>query len=206
MSIFKGFKNLFKGNKNFEENKQTLKIGDPMSESTIETSRDAENISEINESIKERIVKYLNENDWRSFQIKEHYISARVEGRTGNSYTFFIFIDENKSRVTCITSMENKVIAKRRAAVSELITRINYARTIGNFEFDMDDGEVRYKTYIDLHNNIDFLTDDVINDLIWYDIESLDCHHTAIMQLNYAVDNNINVKEFLDKFYNETND
>lgn len=205
MSIFKGFKNLFKGNKNLEENKQTLKIGDPMSESTIEASQKAESISEIKEPIKERIVKYLNENDWRSFQIEEHYLSAKVGGRTGNSYTFFIFINENDSHVTCITTMENKVIEKRRAAVAELITRINYTRTSGNFEFDMDDGQVGYKTYIDLYNNIDFLTDNILSDLIWDNIEALDYHHIAIMQLNYAVDNNINVKEFLANFY-ETQD
>jgi hypothetical protein len=203
MSFLTGFQNLFKGNKKLDANNHLSKVGEPMSEAAIEASNEAGNVSEIKEPIKERIVKYLNENDWCSFQIKEHYISTRVEGRPGNSYSFYIFIDEERSRLTGITTMENRIIEKSRSAIAELTTRINYARTVGNFELDMDDGEVRYKTYIDLLNSIDFLTDDVICDFIWYNVNSMDFHHIAIMQINYAIDNNINVKEFLDKFYNE---
>jgi hypothetical protein len=38
----------------------------------------------------------------------------------------------------------------RRLAVAELLTRANYGLRIGNFEMDLGDGEVRYKTSIDV--------------------------------------------------------
>jgi hypothetical protein len=33
-------------------------------------------------------------------------------------------------------------------AIMELITRINYGIVVGNFELDLDDGEIRYKTSV----------------------------------------------------------
>lgn len=39
-----------------------------------------------------------------------------------------------------------KVPENKRAAVSEYLTRANYNLRVGNFEFDLSDGEVRYKT------------------------------------------------------------
>lgn len=36
--------------------------------------------------------------------------------------------------------------ADRRAALAEFVTRANFGLVIGNFEFDIDTGELRYKT------------------------------------------------------------
>lgn len=38
----------------------------------------------------------------------------------------------------------------RRLALAEFLTRANYGLFIGNFEMDWQDGEVRYKTSIDV--------------------------------------------------------
>lgn len=41
-----------------------------------------------------------------------------------------------------------RVPVERRPAVAELLTRINYGLILGNFELDLDDGEVRFKASI----------------------------------------------------------
>jgi hypothetical protein len=38
-----------------------------------------------------------------------------------------------------------------RLATQEFVTRANYGLVIGNFEMDLDDGEVRFKASLDLH-------------------------------------------------------
>ena len=38
----------------------------------------------------------------------------------------------------------------QRLAMAELLTRANFGLIIGNFELDLDDGEVRYKTSVDV--------------------------------------------------------
>ena len=46
-----------------------------------------------------------------------------------------------------------RVPEERRVEVAKFLTRANYGLLIGNFELDMDDGEVRYKTAIDVENS-----------------------------------------------------
>ena len=41
-----------------------------------------------------------------------------------------------------------------RAAIMEYITRANYGLRIGNFELDVRDGEIRYKTYLQMQSDV----------------------------------------------------
>ncbi|MEB3231827.1 MAG: YbjN domain-containing protein [Leptolyngbyaceae bacterium] len=45
------------------------------------------------------------------------------------------------------------VPAARREAIALFITRANYGLVVGNFELDLDSGELRYKTSIDLEGS-----------------------------------------------------
>ncbi len=43
-----------------------------------------------------------------------------------------------------------RIPVDRRSAMAEFLIRANYGLVIGNFEMDYDDGEVRYKTSLDV--------------------------------------------------------
>jgi len=56
----------------------------------------------------------------------------------------------------------------RRIAVAELLTRANYGMLIGNFELDLDDGEIRYKTSIDMEGVVPTSPEDrSVSTLLW---------------------------------------
>ena len=57
---------------------------------------------------------------------------------------------EEQERFIFYSVMESNVLPEKRQAMSEFITRANYGMIIGNFEMDFSDGEVRYKTSIDV--------------------------------------------------------
>jgi hypothetical protein len=59
-------------------------------------------------------------------------------------------VDEVDHRVAIYTVDALAVPAPTRHEVALLLTRVNYGLTIGNFELDLDDGELRYKTSVDL--------------------------------------------------------
>lgn len=61
---------------------------------------------------------------------------------------------------------------ERRLALAEFITRANFGMLIGNFEMDMDDGEIRFKTSIDVEG--DQLTTALVNQLVRLNIEMMD--------------------------------
>ena len=59
-----------------------------------------------------------------------------------------------------------------RPAVAEYLTRANWGLIIGNFELDLEDGEVRYKTSIQLEG-ID-LSDQLLRPLVYGNVEVVD--------------------------------
>src|SRR5207244_674152 len=65
-----------------------------------------------------------------------------------------------------------KVSAAKRANVAEFIARANYGLIIGNFEMDFDDGEVRYKTSIDVEEAE--LTPELLRPLVYANVWTMD--------------------------------
>ena len=57
---------------------------------------------------------------------------------------------EEEGRVIFYSVVPFNVPAERRPAMAEFLTRANYGLHIGNFELDLDDGEVRFKTSLDV--------------------------------------------------------
>ncbi len=65
----------------------------------------------------------------------------------------YLHARERDAQLIVYSVMTEDVPAERRPAVAEFLTRVNYAMTIGNFEMDYDDGEVRYKTSVDVEGD-----------------------------------------------------
>ncbi|MCO5383430.1 MAG: YbjN domain-containing protein [Methanosarcina barkeri] len=94
------------------------------------------------------------------------------------------------------------IYENKRASIAEFCTYVNYDMPIGNFEFDLDDGEVRYKTSIALGKNIDLLTDEVIERLIWLNSNNMDLYYPGIMRINFSNVDNIDVKAIIQDIEN----
>jgi len=65
----------------------------------------------------------------------------------------YLHARERDAQLLVYSVMTEDVPAERRSAVAEFLTRVNYVMTIGNFEMDYDDGEVRYKTSVDVEGD-----------------------------------------------------
>ena len=72
----------------------------------------------------------------------------------------------------------------KRSPIAEFITRANYGIKIGNFELDFNDGEVRYKTSIDVEN--DDLTPALISNHVYANIWTMDRYLPGIMSVVYS--------------------
>ena len=56
---------------------------------------------------------------------------------------------EQHGQAAIYSVMPGKVAEEHRTAMAVLLARINYGLTLGNFEIDLSDGEVRFKASID---------------------------------------------------------
>src|SRR5437762_10474197 len=72
----------------------------------------------------------------------------------------------------------------RRPAMAEFLTRANYGLYIGNFEMDYRDGEIRYKTSIDVEGAT--LTAPLIKSLVYANVAIMDRYLPGIMSVLYA--------------------
>ena len=68
--------------------------------------------------------------------------------------------------------------SRQRSAVAEVLTRTNYGLIVGNFELDLDDGEVRYKTSVDVEGTR--LTAPLIRQVVNLNVATMDRYWPAI--------------------------
>ena len=86
--------------------------------------------------------------DWQETSDDE-VIRTDVPGESG-VWACFIVARQKDSRCTVYSQAPWETPEDQRAEMSELVTRINFGLPIGNFELDFADGEIRFKTSIDV--------------------------------------------------------
>lgn len=96
-----------------------------------------------------------------AFFIHEDWEYQRLERRevlrlgfTGDHghWSCFAQAREDQRQVVFYSICPLRVPEAKRTAMAEFLTRANYGLIVGNFELDFDDGEVRYKTSLDVED------------------------------------------------------
>lgn len=68
--------------------------------------------------------------------------------------------------------------------VAEFITRANYGMIIGNFEMDYGDGEIRYKTSVDLEDSS--VEEPIIRHMVYANVLTMDKYFPGLMRVLYG--------------------
>lgn len=87
---------------------------------------------------------------------------------------------EQSARLLVYSLYPEQVEAALRNRISELICRINYGLILGNFEMDWEDGELRYKTSMDIE--CIEINRTVLRNLVYGNFHSFDMYFNAIAQ------------------------
>jgi hypothetical protein len=107
----------------------------------------------------------------------------------------------DKSKTFLVYSyMRYKILPKKRQNIAEYLTRANFELTCGNFEMNFSDGEVRYRTSINIEDGN--LTNDMIAQLLYGNIESMDRYYPGIMSI---VNSEISPEDALHQIINSSN-
>ncbi len=101
-------------------------------------------------SLYEIVLSYLEERQWPvSPDPDASAVAFPVTGRNG-SWLGFARTREKERQVLVHSVLPQTVPEDRREAMMAFVTRANFGTVIGNFELDLDAGELRYKTSIDV--------------------------------------------------------
>ncbi|HEY9830618.1 MAG TPA: YbjN domain-containing protein [Stenomitos sp.] len=132
----------------------------------------------------EAVTNFFEEDEWNFLEIENGRV-LRLDITLENSdYTCYAFIDEEEHIFRFYSICPVKVPLKQRLLLAEFLTRVNYGLRIGNFEMDFEDGDIRYKTSIDVEG--ERLTPPFVKHLVYNNLSVMDNYLPGIMKVIYG--------------------
>lgn len=130
------------------------------------------------------IIEFFEGDDW-NFNWMEG-MPVLSMGFTGKNGKWICYAQARESQdqfvfysVSPINAPEDK-----RNPIAEFVTRANYGMIIGNFEMDYADGEIRYKTSIDVEGAS--LTPPLVKQVVYANVVIMDRYLPGIMRVIYS--------------------
>ncbi len=128
--------------------------------------------------------QFLEKDDWPVSMVEGRaVVKTGFEGKNGQ---FTCYAQERKEQdqfvfysIFPVRTPENKM-----SEVAEFITRANYGMIIGNFELDYGDGEIRYKTSVDVEDT-DF-NEPLVRHMVYANVLTMDKYFPGLMRVLYA--------------------
>lgn len=125
-----------------------------------------------NRTIFEVVHKYFADSAWVTTQfVGKPILRFSHTGKNGQ-WVCIAHARESEDRFVFYSIGITAIPEEQRLAVAEFITRANFGLLIGNFEMDMSDGEVRFKTSIDVEG--DRLSTALLRRLVDLNLEMMD--------------------------------
>lgn len=122
----------------------------------------------------EQLGHYLNNQDWQAEALAERFIyTLTINGKNG-VFRAIARIRPDIEQFMFYVVAPQKAETETRAEVMAFVTRVNYGLRIGNFEMDLEDGEVRYKSSIDFDGEP--LTPNLMRNTIYPAIHTMDSY------------------------------
>jgi hypothetical protein len=110
------------------------------------------NSGENGQPLMDVVLQFFQEDHW-NYQKLENKPVVRV-GYRGERGTWVCYarVDEGHQRFVFHSLMGMNIPSEYRAAVSEYLMRVNLELPVGNFEMNMDSGEIRFKVSVETPN------------------------------------------------------
>jgi hypothetical protein len=122
--------------------------------------------------IYQTMLTFFSEEDWEFTKLQgELTLRLACQGKNGRFDCYARDID-GQSKFIFYSYCPIKVPEDMRLAISEFLTRVNFALFMGSFDLNFDTGEIRYKTSIDVTG--DRLSPALIKRLVYTNVAMMD--------------------------------
>jgi hypothetical protein len=132
------------------------------------------------------VAQFFTEDEWSFEQMPDRPIlRLPFQGKEGrwNCYAQ-IRVTRDVEQILFYSVLPLNVPVDKLPAIAEFITRANYGMALGNFELDFNDGEVRYKTSVDVTETE--ITGSLLRPLIYTNVLMMDRYMSGLMAVVYA--------------------
>lgn len=132
----------------------------------------------------EAVFGFFDEVGWSLQQVEEQPLWQAAFRGDNASWTCLAQVREEQAQFLFFSICPVNAPVERRLAVAEFVARANHGLYIGNFELDMADGEIRYKTSIDVSG--DRLSPALVAPLVYANVLMMDRYLPGIMSVIYG--------------------
>jgi hypothetical protein len=130
------------------------------------------------------LFRFFTGDEWYFMKLdNQSVLKMDFQGKNGK-WSCYAQINEEKYIFQFYSVCPVNVPPERRSAVGEYLTRANYGLLVGNFEFDLRDGEIRYKTSVDVENAE--LSQAIIKNQVYANVWSFDRYLPGIFSVVYG--------------------
>ncbi|HWR39297.1 MAG TPA: YbjN domain-containing protein [Patescibacteria group bacterium] len=137
-------------------------------------------------AMREIVLAFLTEAQWPVQQTEApggSIVETRFRGNSGE-WRLLAEVRENESVLAVYSILDVVVEPEQMAALTELITRINFDRPLGNFDLDYETGVISYRTGVDLSGSS--LTAAMAENLVYVNGLTMDRYLPAIVEVLFA--------------------
>ena len=129
-------------------------------------------------------IGFFTEDDWTFTQVEDQPIlRLSCQGENGQ-WSCYAQAREEQAQLLFYSVCPVNALEDKRMAAAEFLTRANHGVFLGNFELDMDDGEIRYKTSIDVKG--ERLLPALVRPLVYTNVFMMDRYLPALMSVLYG--------------------
>ncbi|MGK7947779.1 MAG: YbjN domain-containing protein [Xenococcaceae cyanobacterium] len=124
------------------------------------------------DSIFDEVIDYFASEGWSFIKDKARScLKLQYKGKNGQ-YKCVVIVREKQQEFIFYSICPLTASEANKLAVAELITKINYGLTVGNFDLDFATGTIRYKTSINVTG--DYLSYEMIDNLVKTNVTMID--------------------------------
>ena len=124
------------------------------------------------------VLAFFMELNWQLTPIEGRPIYRMEFASEKGEWTCLVHVREEMAQVLFYSIYPRNAPEERRPALAELLTRANYGLANGNFEMDFQDGEIRYKTYVDTQHEP--LLPGLLKGLVYVNLATMRMYFPAI--------------------------
>lgn len=131
-----------------------------------------------------QVTSFFDEDGW-DYQVSDelNILSMGFAGVNGK-WLCYAQARETEEQFVFYSVLSVNAPEKRMMKMAEFITRVNYGMVIGNFEMDFEDGEIRYKTSVDVEGTE--LSSAMIRQIVYANLVITDRYLPGIMLVLYS--------------------
>jgi hypothetical protein len=117
---------------------------------------------------------YLERSGWDVERHPEEPLLRTVTESRDGTWTSYVRAREGEQQLVFYSVHPRSAPPEQLAEIAEFLHRVNYGTIIGNFELDYGDGEIRFKTSLDVEGEA--LTDVQLEKLTTYNVGAMGRH------------------------------